>query len=369
MLNKVMLSYLNITTGHKKAAWSIHKALKELEPEIEVLEIDPLRVFYPRLEAIINKGYLKLVKSNPDIWDFVYDNEKIVKLTANLRQLTNSFNSYRLSKLFSSFNPQAVVCTHAFPCGIFSALKNSYEFPLIGVITDFDVHSYWIHDNVSCYVVATQYTAERLQKKGIEKERIKVLGIPVDPAFTKAHDIAAIKKKHNLKEEIPTILIMGGGWGFGPIEGIIHCLNELEDIDFQIIAVAGNNKKLESRLNKLSLPKLAKVFGFVDFMDELMQVSNLFIGKPGGMTTAESLACGLPMVIINPIPGQEERNAQYLTAQGAGIKVNSEWEVKKIVQELLTDHYKLNKMRDRALNIGKPYSAFDVVKTMEELIM
>ncbi len=368
MLNKVMLSYLNITTGHKKAAWSIHKALKELYPEISVLEIDPLKVFYPRLEAIINKGYQRLVKSNPDIWDYVYDNEKIVKLTANLRQITNSFNSYRLSKLFSSFNPQAVVCTHAFPCGIFSALKNSNKFLLIGVITDFDVHSYWIHPNVSCYVVATEHTAAKLQKKGIEKERIKILGIPVDPVFTKVQDIQAIKRKYNLKEEIPTILIMGGGWGFGPIEGIIHCLNELENIDFQIIVVAGTNKKLESRLNKLSLSKLVKVFGFVDFMDELMKVSNLFIGKPGGMTTAESLACGLPMVIINSIPGQEERNAQYLTAQGAGIKANSEWEVKKIVQELLTNPRKMNEMQEKALNIGKPQSAFDVVRTIEELM-
>jgi processive 1,2-diacylglycerol beta-glucosyltransferase len=373
MLERVMLSYIDITTGHKRAAQAVHKTFKMVYPNIEILELDPLGYFHPVIENIIGKVYFEMLKTNPHFWEYVYDNEKIVKFTAKFRQILNSLNSSRLSKLFYSFNPQAVVCTHAFSCGIFSALKEKRAngLLLIGIITDFDVHSYWIHKNVSSYIVANEYTAEKLQQKGIDKKRIKILGIPIDPVFTEDKNIQDLKKKYNLKEDLSTILVMGGGLGFGPIEKIVYYLNEIENIEFQIIVVAGTNKELELKLIELTskLPKLTKIFGHVDFIDELMKVSDVFITKPGGMTSAESLSCCLPMVIVNPIPGQEDRNTQYLTSQGVAIKANNEFEISKIILELLTKPQKLNEMRSKILNIRKPKSAFNIVKAIEELIV
>lgn len=370
MLKRVMLAHINITTGHRKAAQAIHKTLKLNYPEIEVLEIDPIGHFYPALEDTIEKVYVGILKSNPHIWDYVYDNEKIVKSTAMIRQMFNFLNLTRLNKILSSFNPQVVVCTHAFACGMFSALKEKKDkqFALIGVITDFDVHNYWVYKNVSCYIVANESTSNKLQEKGIDEEKIKILGIPVDPKFTEDKDIPTLKKKHGLEEDMPTILVMGGGWGFGPIEKIVHSLNELKNIEFQIIVVAGTNKELELKLVELTskLPKSIKVFGYVDFIDELMKISNIFIGKPGGMTSAESLVCGLPMVIINPIPGQEERNTRYLTSQGVAIKADNELEISKIISELLTQPQKLNEMRKRILEINKPDASFNIVKVIEK---
>ncbi|MEW6096353.1 MAG: glycosyltransferase [bacterium] len=372
MLKRVMLAHINITTGHKKAAQAIHKTLKLTHPEVNVLEIDPVGHFYPVIEKSIEKIYIGVLKTNPDIWDYVYDNEKITKSTAMIRQVFNSLNSIRLNKIFTSFNPQAVVCTHAFACGMFSALKErkADSFSLIGVITDFDVHNYWVYKNVTNYIVANDYTSKKLQEKGIDEERIKVLGIPVDPKFTEDKDITTLKKKHGLKEDLPTVLVMGGGWGFGPIEKVVYYLNELQDIEFQIIAVAGTNKELVLKLRELSanLPKLVKVFGYVDFVDELMKISNIFIGKPGGMTSAESLACGLPMIIINPIPGQEERNTRYLTSEGVAIKANNELETSKIISDLLTQPHRLNEMRNRILEINKPKAAFNTIKAIEDSI-
>lgn len=367
-----MLSYINVTTGHRRAAQAVGKTLKHLYPDIEILELDTLKYLHPVMEGIIEKFYLEMLKSNPNFWDYLYDNEKIVKFTAKFREMLNSLNSSRLSKLFTSFNPQAVICTHAFSCGIFSALKEKKAngLSLIGIITDFDVHSYWIYKNVSSYIVASEYTAKRLQEKGIDKERIRVLGIPIDPVFTEDKDIQCLKKKYDLKEDLPTILVMGGGLGFGPIEEIVYYLNEIENIEFQIIVVAGTNKKLESKIRELTsnLPKTNKVFGHVDFIDELMKVSNIFITKPGGMTSTESLACGLPMVIVNPIPGQEERNTQYLISQGVAIKANNKFEISKIISELLTQPQKLSQMRNRIVEISKPKAAFNIVKIIEEEI-
>jgi len=362
-----MLSYVNITTGHKKAAHAVWEAFKTLYPKVEILEIDPLG-FYPQIKNILEKVYFKIVQSNPYLWDYLYDNEMIVKFTAQFRRILNSLNSIRLNKFISSFNPQVVVCTHAFACGIFSGLKErkTNGFYLVGVITDFDVHNYWIYENVSCYIVANEHTAKKLQKKGIDEKRIKILGIPIDPKFTEDKDVSSLREKYGLKEELPTILVMGGGWGFGPIEKIVHCLQEIKNIEFQILVVAGTNKELESKLRELTskLPKLTKVFGYVDVIDELMKVSNIFIGKPGGMTSAESLACGLPMVIVNPIPGQEERNTQYLTSQGVAIKVNNEFEITKLVSELFTHPHKLKEMQNKILDISKPKSAFQIVETI-----
>jgi len=367
-----MLSYINITTGHKRAAQAVQKALKYKYPKIEILELDPLKYFHPIMESVIEKVYIRMLKSNPQLWDYVYDNEKIVKFTAKFREMLDSLNSFRVNKLFSSFNPQVVICTHAFSCGIFSALKgkNTNGFHLIGIITDFDVHNYWIHKNVSCYIVANEYTAKKLQEKGIDEKRIKDLGIPIDPVFTQKKNIQELKKKYNLKEDIPTILVMGGGLGFGPIEKVVYYLNEIKNIEFQIIVVAGTNKELELKLIEAiaNLPKLTKVFGYVNFIDELMKVSDISITKPGGMTSAESLACGLPMIIINPIPGQEERNTQFLTSQGVAIKANDEFEIGKIIMELFTKPQKLKEMQNRILEINKPEAAFNIVKMIEELI-
>jgi len=367
-----MLSYVNITTGHKKASQALAKTCKFLYPEVEILEIDPVGDFYPNMKSILEKVYFKIVQSNPYLWEYVYDNEMIVKFTAKFRQILNSLNSTRLNKFISSFNPQVVVCTHAFACGIFSGLKErkTNGFYLVGVITDFDVHNYWIYKNVSCYIVANEYSAKKLEKKGIDKAKIKILGIPIDPKFTEDKDVSSLKEKYGLKADIPTILVMGGGWGFGPIEKVVYYLQEIKNIDFQIMVVAGTNKELELKLRELTskLPKLTKVFGYVDVIDELMKVANIFIGKPGGMTSAESLACGLPMVIVNPIPGQEARNTHYLTSQGVAIKANNEFEITNIVSELLSQPQKLNEMRNKILDISKPKSAFNIVKTIENVM-
>lgn len=373
MIKRVVLSYVNITTGHKKAAQALHQTFKILYPQVEILEIDPLENSYPRIKIMVEKLYFKMLKSNPSFWNYVYDNETIVKATAQLRRILNSLNSTRLNNLFSSFNPQVVVCTHAFPCGIFSALKEKKpnNFSLIASMTDFDVHNYWIYKNVSCYIVANEQSSKKLQKKGIAQEKIKILGIPIDPKFTEDKDISLLKKKYGLKQDLPTLLVMGGGWGFGPIEKVVHYLHQIKNIEFQIMVVAGTNKELELKLRALTSewPKLRRVFGYVDFIDELMKISNIFIGKPGGLTSAESLACGLPMVIINPIPGQEERNTHYLTSQGVAIKANTEFEITKIVSELLMQSHKLNEMRNKILAIRQPKSAFNIVKTIEEEIV
>jgi processive 1,2-diacylglycerol beta-glucosyltransferase len=368
----IVLSYASISSGHKKASDAIKKALqKQYLNDISFIDINALDYFFPVTKRIILTSYLEIVKSNPYVWEYLYDNPKIAKLTVKLKELFNTLKSKRLKKkIFNGFIPDIVVCTHAFPCGVFSAFKQNVDnnLPLIGITTDFDIHAYWIYSNVSYYLVSTKEIADKLIDYGISARQIEVTGIPISPLFRVVDNKERIRNKLNI-DNLPTILIMGGSYGLGPIDKIVTYLNLLPQL-FQIIVVTGNNKRLYRILKKLSLQmeRPVWIYGYVDNVYELMQASDILITKPGGLTSAESLACGLPMIIVNPIPGQEERNSSYLVKHGAAVKVAHEGEVDEVVNILLRKPDILTKMREEALKIARPDACMRTAEIIMSLI-
>lgn len=358
--------YISYNSGHHRASIAIEKALKALAPLTEVLNINGFNYTNPILERVINRTYMAVIKRKPQFWDYLYDNPKVFKTAQALRDFMHNMNFEKLQSLLEDFKPDAVACTQAFPCGMIADLKNRnglIRTPLFGVLTDYYPHSYWIYPTIDYFIVPAEESRERLRQNGIPQEKVKIFGIPIDPKFNNKTDVKFVKLGLGLELDKPTVLVMGGGQGYGPIKDIVLLLDGLS-VDFQIIVVCGINGRLFRWLasQRRKFNKKIAPLQFVDNVNELMAASDIIITKPGGLTTAEALAKGLPMIIVDPIPGQEAKNAQFLTQIGAAVQVDNTAAIGLEVNELLTNPSRLNQMKEAALIHGHPNAAMDLAK-------
>ena len=362
---RVLLMYITKVSGHRQATVAIQQALRQLDPQIEAPAINGFGYMYPILEKIISKAYMSVIKRTPKVWDYLYDNPSVVKNSQSIQNFLHKTSHEKIEKLIQRHRPQAVVCTQAFPCGMVADYKISHNLDilLIGVLTDFSPHSYWINEGVDYYVVPSEEVKERLVVKGVASERVRVYGIPLRPRFNEPVDRIAIAEKMGLDPNVPTILVMGGGQGLGPIKKIVKSLGKM-NMYVQIIVLSGVNKKIVNSLRRYAAKadKKILVFEFVTNVEELMTVAKLIVTKPGGMTTAESLTKGLPMVVINPIPGQEMRNTDFLIQQGIGIRVHDVDDIGGEVEVLLRSPERLAAMRKAALAHAKPHASLDIAR-------
>ena len=366
MSKRILLMYISYNSGHHRASIAIERALKILQPQTEVLNINGFNYTNPILERIINRTYMSVIKRKPQIWDYLYDNPKVFYRVRALRDFIHNMNFEKLLNLLHDFKPNAIVCTQAFPCGMIADLKSQnglIKTSLLGVLTDYAAHSYWIFPTIDYFIVPAEQSKEKLKQNGIPEEKIKVLGIPIDPKFNLKTDTKAIKLGLGLDLYKPVVLIMGGGQGYGPIKDIVLALDAL-DRDFQMAVVAGINGRLFKWLNSPNrkFNKRVVPLQFVENVDELMEISSLIITKPGGLTTAEALAKGLPMIIINPIPGQEAKNAQFLVQIGAAEEVDNIDILAFKVDELLNSPSRLSEMQQAAHKYGHPNAAISLAE-------
>ena len=367
---RIILMYISEVSGHHSATLAIEKALKNLAPETEILNINAFNYTNPISEKIINRLYLGVIKRTPKIWDYLYDNPSVVQKIEKIKKTVHRFNSAKLKKLFDKFKPTAVACAQAFPCGMVADFKQAYQsrLPLVAVLTDYIPHSYWIYDTVDYYITPSQEVSWRLEKKGVASEKIKDLGIPFDLRFNEPVEKNKLMLRLKIDPGLKTILIMGGGQGLGPIKSIIKSLDKIKQ-DFQEIIVTGTNKKLYRSL-KRRIKKCRKnvtVLGYADNIHELMSVADLIITKPGGVTTAEALVKNLPLVIIKPIPGQEANNAVYLCQKQAAVKIDRLKDVAGVIEGLLRSPDRLNQLREAARGISRPGASLDIARLLLDL--
>lgn len=367
---RVLLLYISEVSGHRQAAVAIENALKIIDPAVETLNLNAFNYTNPISEKIVNRLYMGVIKRTPGIWDYLYDNPSVIQKTLKIKEAIHKHNSPKLKKLFDEFKPNAIVCTQAFPCGMASDFKKTYNssIPLIGVLTDYAPHSYWIYDNVDYFIAPSQEVKERFIQKGVSADKIKVHGIPIHPKFSIKHNPKELAAKFNLSIDKPIILAMGGGQGLGPINKIVSAFKKIR-IDSQLAVITGNNQKLFRRLKRRAEKSKKKIalYQFINNIDELMEISTLIITKAGGLTTAEALAKGLPMVIIKPLPGQEEINTTYFLDKGAAIKITNERLLSQFIQDLISNPAMLKGMRQSALGLSKPSSSLDIAKLILEL--
>jgi len=364
---RIVLMYISEVSGHHSATIAIEKALRVLEPQAEISNINAFNYTNPIAEKIVNSIYMGIIRVAPGIWDYLYDNPEIVKCLEGAKHNVHKKNTPKLKRLFDKLKPDVVVCTQAFPCGMVAYYKKKYglNLPLIAVLTDYVPHSYWVYDSVDCYITPSEDVSRRLIDKGIAAEKVKSLGIPFDPRFNEPLDRDAIFHKHKLSPELPTLLVMGGGQGLGPIKTIVKSLEKV-DKDIQEIVVTGTNKKLYNSL-KRKIKKYKKkiiIFGYAQNINELMHIADIVISKPGGVTTSEVLAKGKPMIIVEPLPGQEANNTAYLTKKGAAIKVDEPQKINSVIDGLLNNPYTLKQLQEAAKQIGRPNSSMDIARLL-----
>lgn len=362
--------YISEVSGHRSATLAIEKAIKELRPDTEILSINAFNYTNPISEKVVNRIYMEVIKRTPRLWDYLYDNPNVVKGLENIKRRIHKSNSPKLKKLFDRFNPDLVVCTQAFPCGMVADYKKAYgvNLPLVAVLTDYIPHSYWVYEEVDYYITPSEDVSARLEKKGVAPSKIKAFGIPFDHKFNQELDKEGIFRKLKLNPQQPVILIMGGGQGLGPIKTIVKSLEKSQN-EIQELIVAGTNKKLFNSLKRKTkrYKKDIRLFGFIQNIHELMQIASLIISKPGGVTTAEVLSLGLPMIIVKPIPGQEINNTNFLTHKGAAIKIDKPEEVYRIIDDLLNNRARLEQLKLAGLRIAKPQASMDIAKLLLSL--
>ncbi|MDP3732658.1 MAG: glycosyltransferase [Candidatus Omnitrophota bacterium] len=362
--------YISEVSGHHSATLAIEKALKILQPNVEVLNINAFSYTNPISEKVVNRLYMAIIKRTPQIWDYLYDNPVVVGKLENIKRTIHKFNSPKLKNLFDKFEPDVVVCTQAFPCGMVADFKKTYnsELALVAVLTDYIPHSYWVYDTINYYITPSEEVSQRLIKKGVPEHKIKYLGIPFDPKFNEDISKNEVIGKLGLNKSLPTLLIMGGGQGLGPIKTIVRSLEKVGK-NFQELIVTGTNKKLYKSLKRQirNYKKKILLFGYCDNINELMSISNIIITKPGGVTISEALAKKLPMIIVKPIPGQEENNTAYLTQEGAAFKLDKPKDINIVIKDLLTDRHKLNSLCEASGRISKPNASIDIARFLLDL--
>jgi len=367
---RIILMYISEVSGHRSATLAIEKAIKQLHPESQILNINAFNYTNPISEKVINRIYMEVIKRTPKIWDYLYDNPSVVKGLEKIKQHVHKSNSPKLKKLFDSFKPDLVVCTQAFPCGMVADFKKTYgvNLPLVAVLTVYIPHSYWVYEEVDYYITPSEEVSARLEKKGVKASKIKPYGIPFDAKFNQKLNFADVFSKLKLNPAKPVVLIMGGGQGLGPIKTIVKSLEKSQQ-DIQELIITGTNKKLLRSLKRKikHYKKEIHLFGFVQNIHELMYISKVIISKPGGVTTAEVLSMGLPMIIVKPIPGQEINNTNFLTQKQAAIEVDEPKEVYRVIDDLLGNKLRLERLKMAGLKIAKPGASMDIARLILSL--
>lgn len=369
MAKKILIVYATAGIGHKKASLAVKAALDEMAPQdTEVSIIDALDYTNKFFKWSYLKAYLLMVNKLPTFWGLAYyitDNRYVDMLISFVRRVNNWVNSRKLEAYLSETKPDVIISTHFFASEVISDLKKRglCRSRLITVVTDYRLHSWWVADHTDMYVVGGEDAKEDLLKWRVPEEKIRVLGIPVEPVFSKRHDAMAILQKSGLREDKFTILVVGGGFGVGPIEDIIKIAGSISD-KVQIVAVCGHNENLVKQLGALkpTLKADLKILGFVDNVYEYMEVAEVLISKSGGITTSESLAKELPLIVISPIIGQETRNCDFLINHKAAIKLGGVNELRDVLEDLHSHPEKLQQLTEAIRLIKKPDSCYDVAE-------
>jgi processive 1,2-diacylglycerol beta-glucosyltransferase len=366
---KVLILHASAGAGHKRAAEALAKGFAAEGGDIEVKVYDILDATSHVFRKTYGKGYLDLVRKAPELWGYMFarsDKKSLVPWRKKVRSVFNEINTLAFRKLYKDFKPDIAVCTHFMPLELLShqtGIRRRRHVPLYCVVTDFAVHSLWIVENVKCYYVATEEARRQLLRKGQSEKQIKVTGIPIDPVFAGAENPGAVRQRLGLAVDAPVALLLSGGFGVGPTVDLIRAFRKMEK-NCQVLVVAGANEKLreEALTAARGLRCPVKVFGFVNNIHELMDASDLVISKPGGLTTSEVLAKGKPMMVIDPIPGQEQRNCEYLLEAGAAVRLYEPDDAPYKIDMLLSDPGRLERMRANAKGIGRPSAVCDIVK-------
>jgi processive 1,2-diacylglycerol beta-glucosyltransferase len=371
---RVLVLSASVGAGHLRAGQAVGAAIQAAHPDITVRHVDVLEVTNRAFRRVYGKAYIDLVNRAPHVLGYIYDLlDKPVrsKRGDRLRLAWQKLNLRKLTRFLCEEPWDLVINTHFLPCEIIAELRKDgkLKIPQVTATTDFDTHRLWVYEPCERFFTATEEGALYLHSWGVPPGATRVTGIPIHPVFAEPKSRDECVKRQGLTGDRPIVLQLAGGFGVGPVAKIYEQLLRVGP-SLEIVVVCGRNEKAKAQLADIQPPPRhrVKLLGYTDQMDELMAAADMVVTKPGGLTTSEALARGLPMVIMNPIPGQESRNSDYLLEQGAAVKCNNLATLGYKVGGLVESPGRLGKLRDNAKRLGKPRAAFDVVAESLKLI-
>ena len=367
----ILILHASAGNGHRRAAEALARAFENDSRTHRIAVCDILDYTPSIFRTTYAKGYLRLVRHIPELWGYMYavlDRKGQVPWRRKVRATFNRINAAGFFDFYSELSPDAVICTHFMPLELMatSSRRRRQNVPVFGVITDFAVHSLWVDANVEAYYVATEEAARQMIRRGQPQTGTVVSGIPIDPVFVQTRDKTFAREQLGIKPDIPTVLILSGGFGVGPTIELLRSFNSYQS-SLQLLVVAGANKELEKKANLTAeeLNLWVYVYGFVNNIDLMMDACDLVVSKPGGLTSSEVLAKGKPMVIVDPIPGQEQRNCEYLLERGAAVRLFEVEDAPCKIGNLLNNPARLTAMANAAAHAGHPAAAQEIVEDIK----
>lgn len=372
-MKKVLIFYAAYGGGHYSAAKSIKKYLDD-NFEVETEIVDCIEYINKILNKITTEAYKEMAKKAPNLWGKVYSNSQ-KGLLGHVSSRTNKVMAIKLKNLIKEVNPDLVISTHPFSSQMVSYLKRKGKIncKLVTVLTDFAPHEQWLigHEYTNGYFVSNDNMKNYLIDYGIDHNKVHVTGIPLSDRFFIKYDKHDVCAEFNLNETIPVVLFFGGGeFGLGKdrtLQILESLINNLPT--FQIVAISGKNAKMNNRfmelVHRLDAENRVKILDYTNKVPELMSISSIVVTKPGGLTTSESLASDLPLLVINPIPGQEEENAEFLEAHNVAVWLKNTDNPDEVIKELFSNPKRLEKMKENSKLLAKK----DSTKNICEIIM
>ncbi len=371
---KVLILTVTAGEGHNATAAAIQKSFEERGVDCRVLDTC-MQINYG-LYLLIAKGYLLCAANLKKAYAYVYG-----KLEHREFKNKNSYvpsptrTSYKivkkkLAQYIDEYDPDAIVYTHVFGGAILDVIaeKKPLRARTVGILTDFAPHPFWEETlRTDRVVIANDLIIPNLERKGLKKEQLLPIGIPIRPQFAEMMPKRDARATLGLDPDLPTVLLMGGSMGYGSLATTIKDIDAL-DTPLQVICVCGRNEKAKAEIDKMDFQKKVLTFGYTDQISLLMDASDAIVSKPGGLTTSEALAKRLPMIICNPIPGQEDRNAEFLLNSGVALKVSKHASLSDVVYQLFHDPARIELMKQNIDLIRRPNSTADLVDTVFSLV-
>lgn len=374
-MKKIMILYASVGGGHFRAADGVRAYIEEnYKDKYEVVMIDALNYTNKVIDKIVISSYVNMARYSPKLWSKIYQMGEEHYSVANFSNAVQKLLSQKLFNLFKEKQPDVVISTHPFITEMVACLKKKGKTnaKLAVILTDYASHRFWEmkSEYVNLYFVANEEMRYSLIHSGIDASKIHVTGIPVRPDFLKKYDRKKLLDDLDLEEGKPIFLVFGGGaYGMSDANVLFKSLLDIKE-DIQIIAIAGKSEKTKEGFEKLALESNKKIviLGFTDKVPELMSIADFVVSKPGGLTTTEILVSNVPFVIFNPVPGQEEENANFLTNNGAAVRL---WDLNKATpffEQLLSDKFRLDHIKIMQKHIAKPNSTKDIVENVLKII-
>lgn len=360
---RLLVLSVSAGAGHVRAADALCAFARGMQEFGEVRHVDVMEYASSAFRRIYTDFYLALVNKHPELWRHLYRSTNAVQgdsMRERMRRGLERMNVRALMKAVDAFAPDAIICTHFLPAEMLAhrIRRRRMDCPIWVQVTDFDLHRMWVQQGMAGYFAGSEEVAFRMRAQGIPSHRIHVTGIPVMPAFGEHRERNMCAREFGIDPARNTVLLMGGGAGLGSLGDVAARLLAIES-DFQLVVLAGRNALALAALQELARQHPGRLFplGFTDRVDRLMACADIAVTKPGGLTVSECLASGLPMILNSPIPGQEERNADFLLEQGVALKASDPVTLEYRVRYLLEEPEIMQAMRARARALGRADAA------------